>query len=257
MKRLAVGFVIVLIASLISIDIAPALGPPSFIAVTDGPVGAVLTVRSIDSCGHPSQARQWVALVNFAQGGNPQLGYVDLTVATDGNWFGSIRVPSSAVEGPAQLTVQCFDPTHTVQNLVSYTPVTVIVTPGSFDTGPVSGVVGSMVTVRSIDGCVAPSGTSQWVAIVNFAQGANSQLGFVDLAVAADGSWSGSILVPTAATLGPAQLTASCFDPTHTSQSRIPYSPVAFTVESTVSSTPISSAATATAHAVRLGPAQP
>ena len=257
MKRLAVGFVLALIASLLSIDIAPAVSPPSFIAVTRGPVGSLVTVRSIDGCVAPAGASQWVAIVNFAQGANNQLGFVDLAVAANGSWSGSIRVPSSAVLGPAQLTAQCFDPTHTIQTQIPYSPVTFTVAPGSFDSGAVTAAVGSTVTVRSIDGCVAPAGASQWVAIVNFAQGTNSQLGFVDLAVAADGSWSGSIPVPTSAVPGPAQLTAQCFDASRAVSNQIIYAPVAFTVESIVSSTPISAAATATAFAVRLGPSRP
>ncbi len=230
MKRLAVGFVIALVASLLSIDIAPALGPPLFIAITDGPVGSVVTVSSSDGCVAPAGVTQWVANVKFAQGGNPQLDFVDLTVAPDGSWFGSIRVPSSAVLGFAQLTAQCFDPSHSVSNTVTYSPVDFIVTPGSFDTGAVSGAVGSVVTVSSSDGCVAPAGVSQWVAIVDFAQGGSGQLAFADLTVAGDGSWSGSIRIPSSAVLGPAQITAQCFDPAHSVPNQFHYSPVDFTV---------------------------
>ncbi len=215
MKRLSVGLVLVLIGSFVPLGITGVAGStPTFVAVTDGAVSSLVTVKSIDPCKKPDPTyTEWVANISFAQGGNPELTYQDLSVAADGSWFGSIRVPISAVLGHAQLVATCFNASGGLLE-VAYAPVDFIVTPGTFDATP-TGALGSSITVRSEDGCVTPAGAGDWVAIVNFAQGSNAQLSFVDLAVAADGSWSGTIRVPPTATLGPAQLVASCFDAQH------------------------------------------
>jgi large repetitive protein len=104
------------------------------------------------------------------------------------------------------------------------------VTASTFAAAPASGPVGTVVAVHSVGPCVMPAATSGWNAIVGVAQGANSQLTFVNLAVAADGSWSGHITIPGSAGPGAAQLTATCFDSSGVVQATVPYTPLDFTV---------------------------
>ena len=65
---------------------------------------------------------------------------------------------------------------------------------------------------------------------MSFAQGGDPQLSFRDLAVGPAGSWSGTFTVPLVATPGAAQITASCFDPSHASQVTLDYASAPFTV---------------------------
>ena len=121
MKRLRVGLLITLMASLAPIGIARVTGStPIFVSATDGAVGSVTRVQSLDDCIAAPGAVAWTALVRFVQGGTI-LGSVNAAPAGDGNWSGSIRVPTTASLGAAQLTAQCFDPSHTVATQATYT----------------------------------------------------------------------------------------------------------------------------------------
>ncbi len=246
LRRVAVGLVIAVLAAFSSVSSAPAAGGSSTFTANaaSGAVGSLVSVKAVDGCPAPAGAAAWTTIVNFSQGSNAQVSFVDLSVAADGSWSGSIRVPTGATLGAAQLTATCFDPSHVSQTQVVYSPVAFTVVASSFSANVASGAVGSLVSVRSVDGCAAPAGAAAWTTIVNFSQGSNAQVNFVDLSVAADGSWSGSIRVPTGATSGAAQLTATCFDASHVSQTQVVYSPASFNVTTVVPSvTSVSSSA--------------
>jgi hypothetical protein len=86
--------------------------------------------------------------------------------------------------------------------------------------------------VGSITPCPAPPGAGDWYANVAFFQG-GSELSYVDLSVATDGSWVGDIVVPFGATPGGAELRAKCFDATLDGASTLTYRPVDLTVGDT------------------------
>jgi hypothetical protein len=100
----------------------------------------------------------------------------------------------------------------------------------TFSVSPASGPVGSTVTVANQSPCPTPAGAGDWIAIVKFAQGTNGEVSFKDFAVDPSGNWGGSFTIPYAAT-GAAQLTAACFDATHTIQTELDYQPDSFTVK--------------------------
>jgi hypothetical protein len=116
---------------------------------------------------------------------------------------------------------------------------------GVFDALPDHGAVMDSVGVFPFSRCVAPPDARSWTVIVNFAQGANSRVSSENLVVDAAGNWGGYFTIPVGAAPGPAQLTASCFDPSHTSATTFDYSPLPFTV--------LASALTATPAAAPVG----
>jgi hypothetical protein len=195
---------------------------------TSGPVGTVVKL-SPAACPAPAGALSWTALVSFAQGGNGQLSFANFVVAADGSWGGQFTLPTAAAPGLGQLVARCFDPTHAVQTTVVYAPVDFLVTQSTFDVSPASGPIGTVVAVSPTT-CPAAAGATSWTALVAFAQGGNPQLSFANFVVAADGSWGGQFTIPIAASAGSAQLTAQCFDASHTVQTTVSYAPFDFQV---------------------------
>jgi hypothetical protein len=115
---------------------------------------------------------------------------------------------------------------------VIYAPLDFTVTTPTFAASANTGSEGTVVSVHSLSTCVKPASATAngWNVIVQVAQGANSQLTYVNLAVAVDGSWSGQITIPGTAIPGPAQLTATCFDSGTSVTPRVSYAPLDFTV---------------------------
>jgi hypothetical protein len=208
----------------------------TFGAAASGPVGAPINVHDVGPCPAPAGASSWTALVRFGQGANPDISSQNYTVDGAGAWSGDFTVPYGVVPGPAQLTATCFDASHASQVALDYVAVPFTVTVPSFTATPASNAVGGVFTVSGDSPCPAPAGASAWVAIVRFGQGANAEISYQDYAVGPTGAWSGQFTVPAGTVAGPAQLTASCFDPTHTSQTTLDYAPTAFAV--TVDTTP-------------------
>lgn len=100
--------------------------------VVAGPVGTPVAVQSETSCTPPAGAGDWIANVSFAQGTDPQLGYADLPVDSDGRWHGNITVPAGAVDGEALLLATCFDASHHVPDEVRYDAQKFTVAPSAF-----------------------------------------------------------------------------------------------------------------------------
>jgi len=116
--------------------------------------------------------------------------------------------------------------------------------PATFSANPTTGQVGDPIAVASITACPAPEGAGDWVAIVNVAQGSNDQVSYKDFLIADDGSWSGTIDLPTGLTLGSATLTATCFDASHDVENEVDYTAIPITV---VAPTTTTSSTTTTA----------
>jgi hypothetical protein len=102
-------------------------------------------------------------------------------------------------------------------------PTSQAVPVATFSATPTTVHVGDVISVASITPCPPPDGAGDWTAIVNVAQGSNDQVSFEDFLVANDGSWSGTITVPSGVTLGAASLTATCFDAFHDVEGELVY----------------------------------
>jgi hypothetical protein len=99
-----------------------------------------------------------------------------------------------------------------------------------FTATPHSTTAGAVETIAAVDLCPAPAGAGDWVAIVNVAQGGNSQITFKNFLIAVDGSWGGTLQLPASLVPGPAQLTASCFDAHHDVADEVDYASVDLTI---------------------------
>jgi hypothetical protein len=115
-------------------------------------------------------------------------------------------------------------------------------TPPLFSADPTTGPVGTTITVHSTTPCTPPPGAGDWVAIVNVAQGTNTQLTYKNFLIDTTGNWGGTLTIPTTTSTGPAQLTAACFDATNHLTTTITYQPVDYTVTpaTTITLTPTS-----------------
>jgi hypothetical protein len=219
---------------------AVALAAPAVsVDKTSGPVGTVVSLTAAP-CPAPVGAVAWTAIVRFAQGANPAISFANFSIAANGNWAGQFTIPTGAGPGNAQLTAQCFDASHAVQTTVDYAPVSFSVTPSALGAHETSGPVGTTFAL-SPDLCPAPAGVGAWTAIVQFAQGGNPALSFKNFTIASGGSWSGLFAIPTGAVPGIAQLTAQCFDASHTVQTTVDYAAQPFEVtQSELGATPVS-----------------
>lgn len=152
--------------------------PPSFSATpTTVSVGDSVTVASITDCPAPQGAGDWVAIVNVAQGANPQLSFENYLIQQDGSWGGSITMPNTLALGAAQLTAKCFDAQHHVENETDYASIdlTVIAAPtsSSASTATTSPVTSSAAT--------SPSSSTGPLANTGFDSGPIATLGLVVL----------------------------------------------------------------------------
>lgn len=86
------------------------------------------TVAAVDKCVAPVGAGDWVAIVNVAQGANPQVSYKNFLIAGDGSWGGTLTLPAGLSPGPATLTAACFDAQHHVADEVNYASIALTIT---------------------------------------------------------------------------------------------------------------------------------
>jgi hypothetical protein len=180
-------------------------------------------------CPKPVGASDWTVVVSFAQGANSQVSFRNFVPDAAGNWGGQFTIPVGAALGAAQLTAQCFDPTHTSQDTFDYSPVPFTVDASAFSATPATVAVGSSIRVADVGPCPAPASTN-WTVLVSFAQGSNDQVSSRNYGPDAAGAWAGTFTVPIGAVPGAAHLTARCFDASHASPTTVEYGPMPLTV---------------------------
>ena len=208
----------------ITVDASTFAGPAA------GPPGATVSIHDVGPCPVPAGASSWTAIVHIGQGANANIAGANMIVDGSGHWAGTLTIPYGLATGAASLTASCFDAAHTSQVTLDYAALPFTVTVPTFTVTPASDAAGSRVTVSGDSPCPQPAGAGGWTALVSFARGGNPQVAFRNFAVGPSGAWSGTLTVPASASLGAAQLTASCFDPSHASQVALDYAPDPFTV---------------------------
>jgi len=134
---LAPATLIMAIALLLNGGAPAAAASPVFTATPlSNTAGGLETIASVDKCPAPVGAGDWVAIVNVAQGGNPQVSFKNFLIAGDGAWGGSLTLPAGLTPGAAQLTGACFDAQHHVADEVDYAPVDLTITLPATSTPP-------------------------------------------------------------------------------------------------------------------------
>ena len=115
-----------------------------------------------------------------------------------------------------------------------------------FTSTPVDGPPGTSIVVSSITPCPQnPTGVEgPRVVRVTLSRG-SAQLGFVQLAVASSGAWSGHLVVAPSATVGAASLDAFCFSSVEAEGATLAYMARLFTVVGVAPVAPIAPVAPA------------
>ena len=194
-----------------------------------GAVADAVGIFPLTNCPAPPNAGDWTVLVTFAQGGNSQISFQNYVVNSAGNWGGTFTIPIGVQPGAAALTAMCFDATHTTQTTFTYASLPFTVDASTFAAAAGGPPEGSL-AVHDVGPCPAPSGATSWTVAVHVGQGANAVISSTNFVVNGSGHWSGAITIPYGVTPGAAQVTASCFDASHTSHVSLDYQAVPFTV---------------------------
>jgi len=128
-SALAAGASITALALLLNAGSPASAASPVFTATPlSNTAGGVETVASVDKCPAPVGAGDWVAIVNVAQGANPQVSFKNFLIAGDGSWGGTLTLPAGLTPGAAHLTAACFDAHHDVADEVDYADVNLTIT---------------------------------------------------------------------------------------------------------------------------------
>ena len=100
---------------------------------------------------------------------------------------------------------------------------------GTFQVTPVTGPAGATITVSSVSPCVPA--TSETFARIALSQG-STVLASANVSVSSTGAWTGTLTVPSTATLGSATLGGDCIASPQAEGSLLHYQDVSFTVTS-------------------------